>query len=102
MDGEETVKLDQGCWSKGRPHPQGPFSSSPKLRAPCDTPCTYWNEDARDRWLGPENIGQTLIDGEPVTALIDNGTQVNMVTPSFVKKRGLVVGSIADLNKYHG
>ena len=83
-------------------HPQGSSGSSPKLRAPHDTPCTYWNEDARDRWLGLENIGQTLIDGEPVTTLIDNGTQVNMVTPSFVKKCGLIVGSIADLNKHRG
>ena len=42
----------------------------------------------------------TLIDGEPVPALIDNGARVNTVTPAFVKKRGLVVGSIADLNKH--
>ena len=38
-----------------------------------------------------------MIDGELVTALIDNGAQVNTVTPSFVKRHGLVVGSIADL-----
>ena len=86
--------------SEGRPHPQGPSGSTPKLRAPCDTPCSYWNEDARDQWLGPENIGQILIDGEPVPALIDNGAQVNMVTLSFVKRCGLVVGSIDDLNKH--
>ena len=36
-------------------------------------PVPTWNEDARDRWLGPENVGQTLIDGELVPALIDNG-----------------------------
>ena len=46
--------------------------------------------------------GQTLIDGEPVTALINNGAQVNTVMPSFVKKCGLVVGSIAELNKHRG
>ena len=49
-----------------------------------------------------KNIGQTLIDGEPVTALIDNGTWVNTVTPSFVKRCGLKVGSINDLNKHWG
>ena len=43
-----------------------------------------------------------LIDGEPVPALIDNGTRVNTVMPAFVKKHGLVVGSIADLNKHQG
>ena len=73
-----------------------------KTESPRDTPCTYWNEDARDRWLGLENVGQTLIDGEPVPALIDNGARVNTVTPAFVKKRGLVVGSIADLDKHQG
>ena len=52
--------------------------------------------------MGPENVGQTLIDGEPVPALIDNGAQVNTVTPAFVKKCGLVVGSITDLNKHRG
>ena len=54
----------------------------------------------RDQWLGLENVGQTLIDGDPVPALINNGARVNTVTPAFVKKRGLVVGSIADLNKH--
>ena len=52
--------------------------------------------------MGPENVGQTLIDGEPVPALIDNGARVNTVMPAFVKKHGLVVGSIADLNKHRG
>ena len=52
--------------------------------------------------MGPENVGQTLIDGEPVPALINNGARVNTVTPAFVKKCGLVVGSIDDLNKHWG
>ena len=52
--------------------------------------------------MGLENVGQTLIDGELVPALIDNGTRVNTVMPAFVKKRGLVVGSITDLNKHRG
>ena len=88
---------ERQCRRKGRPHPQGPSGSSSKLRAPHDTPSTYWNEDARDQWLGLENIGQTLIDGELVTALIDN-----TVTPSFIKSHSFVVGSIIDLNKHCG
>ena len=90
--------------------PERREATSPKLlrlwykteSPPHDTPCTYWNEDARDQWLGPDNIGQTLIDGEPVPALIDNGARVNTVTPAFVKKHGLVVSSIVDLNKHRG
>ena len=52
--------------------------------------------------MGPEDIGQTITDGELVTALIDKGASINMVIPLFVKKYGLVVGSIQDLNKHHG
>ena len=40
------------------------------------------------------------MDGQLVTALIDNGAWMNMVTPSFVRQRGLEVGSINDLNRH--
>ena len=42
------------------------------------------------------------MDGQPVTALIDNGTRMNTVTPSFVRQCSLKVGSIDDLNRHHG
>ena len=51
------------CWSEGRPRPQGHSGRGSKVGASRDTPCSYWNEDAWDRWLGPENIGQVLVDG---------------------------------------
>ena len=35
------------------------------------------------------------------TCLIDNGARVNLVTPEFVKDRGLEVGSIWDLNDHN-
>ena len=40
------------------------------------------------------------MDAQPVTALIDNGARMNTVTPSFVRQRGLEVGSIDDLNQH--
>ena len=43
-----------------------------------------------------------MIDGVKTTCLIDNGAQVNLVTPEFVKNRGLGVGSIQDLNDHDG
>ena len=43
-----------------------------------------------------------MIDGVKTTCLIDNGAQVNLVTPEFVKNRGLEVGSIQDLNDHNG
>ena len=36
------------------------------------------------------------------TCLIDNGAHVNLVTPEFVRDRGLEVGSIRDLNDHNG
>ena len=36
------------------------------------------------------------------TCLIDNGARVNLVTPEFVKDRGLEVGLIQDLNNHNG
>ena len=97
---EERVKSDRGHWSEGRPHPQDSPGRDSKVGAHWNTPCSYWNEDARDRWLGPENIGQILVNGQLVTALIDNGTRMNTVTPLFVKQHGLEVGSINDLNQH--
>ena len=36
------------------------------------------------------------------TCLIDNGACVNLVTPEFVRDRGLEAGSIQDLNNHNG
>ena len=91
-----------GTGAKGGRVPQGHSGRSSKVGAGWDTPCSYWNEDTQDRWLGLENISQVLVNGQPVTALIDNGTRMNTVTPSFVRQRGLKVGSIDDLNQYCG
>ena len=36
------------------------------------------------------------------TCLIDNGARVNLVTPEFIRERGLDVGSIQDLSGHNG
>ena len=43
-----------------------------------------------------------IIDGMKTACLIDNGACVNLVTPEFVRDRGLEVGSIQDLNDHNG
>ena len=48
------------------------------------------------------NLGKAIKDGVKTTCLIDNGARVNLVTPEFVKDRGLEVGSIWDLNDHNG
>ena len=52
------------------------------------------------RWLYPANIGTAILNGRLTTVLIDSGAHMNCVTPEFVKVRGLVAGSIQDLNNH--
>ena len=62
----------------------------------------YWNEDARMCWLYPANIGTAILNGWLTTVLVDSGARMNCITPEFVKARGLVAGSIQDLNNHSG
>ena len=39
-------------------------------------------------------MGQALIDDELTTCLLDNGAQLNFVTPSFAQERGMDVMSL--------
>ena len=66
------------------------------------TPSAFWNEDPRNQWFNHSNLGTAIIDGVKTTCLIDNGARVNLVTPEFVRDRGLEVGSIWDLNDHNG
>ena len=52
------------------------------------------NPDAFCRFIGPKNLGQALIDDELTTCLLDNGAQLNFVTPSFTQERGMDVMSL--------
>ena len=72
------------------------------MTKPWLSPSAFWNEDPRFHWLDTANIGQAYIDGILTTSLKDGGTQMNLVTPEFVKARDLGVGSIQDLNNHDG
>ena len=74
----------------------------PKIDDPRLTHSAFWNEDPRNRWFNRSNLGTAMLDGVKTTCLIDNGAQVNLVTPEFVKNRGLEVGSIQELNDHDG
>ena len=62
----------------------------------------YLNLDAFRRFIGPKNLGQTLIDGELTTCLLDNGAQLNFVTPSFTQERGMDIMSMGCLAREIG
>ena len=44
-----------------------------------------------------ENIARVKINGESCMALVDNGMQVNIITPRYVKEHSLLVGPITNL-----
>ena len=46
-------------------------------------------------WM--ENVAKVRINGESCMALLDNGVQVNTITPKYIKEHSLPVGLITDL-----
>ena len=97
-----------GHWKQGRPHSheyqewQGKGHNPNQTRTvkpeSKETSFRYWNQDALSRWLGPENLGWALVDGIRTRVLLDNGAQVNSVTPTYVRRHKLKVGSIEALD----
>ena len=103
----KAVKPEWGRRREGSPHPPGytgqcQYSKDPELNTTRLTPSLYWNEDARMRWLYPANIGTAIIDGRLTTVLVGSRARMNVVTPEYVKARGLAAGSIQDLNNHAG
>ena len=41
--------------------------------------------------IGPKNWGEAFIDDELTTCLLDNGAQLNFMTPDYAVKRGLQI-----------
>ena len=62
--------------------------SSKVKRAP------YLNPDAFHRFIGPKNLGKALIDDELVSCLLDNGAQLNFITPAYAQEEGMDIMSL--------
>ena len=54
----------------------------------------FLNLDAFSRFIGPRNWGQALINDELTTCLLDNGAQLNFITPSYAIERGMDIMSL--------
>ena len=52
------------------------------------------NPDAFSRFIGPRNWGQALINDELTTCLLDNGAQLNFITPAYAVERGMDIMSL--------
>ena len=52
------------------------------------------NPDAFYRFIGPRNWGKALIDDDLTTCLLDNGAQLNFITPAYAQERGMDIMSL--------
>ena len=73
-----------------------PSKSSKVKRAP------YLNPDAFYRFIGPKNLGKALIDDELTFCLLDNGAQLNFITPANAQERGMDIMSLDYLSQEIG
>ena len=44
------------------------------------------NPDPFQHYIGPKNWSKVMIDGELITCLLDNGSQLNFMTPTYAIK----------------
>ena len=70
--------------------------SSKVKRAP------YLNPDAFYRFIGPRNLGKALIDNELTSCLLDNGAQLNFITPAYAQEREMDIMSLDYLSQEIG
>ena len=52
------------------------------------------NPDPFHRFIGPKNLGKALIDDELATCLLDNGAQLNFITPAYAQEQGMDIMSL--------
>ena len=57
----------------------------------------YLNPDPYCQFISPKNLGEALIDGELATCLLDNGAQLNFITPAYTCKQGMDIMSLESL-----
>ena len=57
----------------------------------------YLNPDPYCQFIGPKNWGKALIDEELTTCLLDNGSQLNFITPAYAHKWGMDIMSLDSL-----
>ena len=57
----------------------------------------YLNPDPYCQFIGPKNLGEALIDRELMTCLLDNGAQLNFLTPAYAHKQGMDIMSLDSL-----
>ena len=57
----------------------------------------FLNPDPFQHWYRVKNVAKVKINGEGCMALLDNGMQINTITPNYVKSHSLEMGPITDI-----
>ena len=60
------------------------------------------NPDAFYRFIGPKNLGKALTDDKLTSCLLDNGAQLNFITPAYAQERGMNIMSLDYLSQEIG
>ena len=72
-----------------------PGGGSQGITQPTQTP--FLNPDPFQHLHRVENVAKVKINWESCMAFLDNGMQINTVTPNYVKNHSLEMGPITDL-----
>ena len=75
--------------------PKSPQTELLRHKAPKQTP--FVNPDPFQCWQGAENVARVRIKGESCMALLDNGAQINTITPKYVSDHLLQMEPITSL-----
>ena len=62
----------------------------------------YFKPDAFHRFIGSKNLGKALIDDELTSCLLDNGAQLNFITPAYAQEWGMDIMSLDYLSQEIG
>ena len=57
----------------------------------------YLNPNPYCQFIGPKKLGKALIDRELAACLLDNGAQLNFITPAYAHEWGMDIMSLESL-----
>ena len=104
LEGKCTVKWQGGDGvkegsqdpsSNGQHPKEPPGGGSQGIKPPPQT--TFLNPDPFQCWHEAENIARVRINGKTCIALLDNGAQINTITPKYLSDHWLQVGPITNI-----